>query len=381
MYARRLNLPALLKRKSFFLFGPRSTGKSTLIRMQLPQVPVYDLLDSDVFARLTRRPKVLGEELPAGTDLVVIDEVQKLPTILDEVHRLIESRGIRFLMTGSSARKLRRGASNLLAGRAWRADLYPLVTAEIPGFRLEEYLNTGGLPPAYASPDAAELLKSYANMYLREEIVAEALTRKIEHFARFLDVMALSCGEELNYQGIASDAGVPPRTVAGYVEVLEDTLLGFCLPPFRKTTMRKAIGRSKFYFFDVGVTNALARRGKIEPKSELFGRAMEHFIIQEVRAWMSYTRSDLGMSYWRSTSGMEVDLILGCRLAVEIKSTDLVSEKHVKGLRALAEEGLIERFAVVSCDPTRRRMSSKIEVWPWQEFLREMWKGRLVPTA
>ncbi len=375
MYERDLDLPKLLEMKSFFLFGPRATGKSTLIARQLPDAQVYDLLDAEVFGRLARRPRLLEEEHQEGC-VVAIDEIQKLPSLLDEVHRLIESRGMRFLLTGSSARKLKRGASNLLAGRAWEARLFPLTSHEIGrDFNLMTYLSCGGLPAVYGSKYASEELSSYASLYLREEIQAEALTRNVPAFARFLDVIALANGEELNFQSLASDCGVSPATLKNYVEILADTMLGFSLPGYTGTRKRNAIVRSKHYLFDVGVTGALTRRGEVAPRSELFGRVFEHFIIQEVRAALPYVRSTLPLCYWRSLSKMEVDLVVGEELAVEIKSTELVRGKHLRGLRALKEEGLHRRYLVVSHDQTRRKTEDGIEIWPWREFLDAMWQG------
>jgi predicted AAA+ superfamily ATPase len=379
--ARTLNLTSLLKKKSFFLLGPRSTGKTSLVRSQLPGVKVHDLLDPDVFGRLARRPKLLGEELGDDDRCVVIDEIQKLPSLLDEVHRLIETRKLRFLLAGSSARKLKRGGANLLGGRAWDASLYPLTFAEIPGFDLLRYLNRGGIPHVYLSEDFEEELRAYANLYLREEVQAESLTRKIDHFARFLDVMALQNGEELHYQGLASDAGVPARTLQNYVQLLEDTLIGFQVPAFQASRKRKAITRSKFYFFDIGVVNALARRGLIQPKSELFGKAFEHLLVLELRAYLGYRRRPEPLQYWRTGSGFEVDCVIGNRLALEFKATDLVTERHLRGLKALREEGLVKDYAVVSTDPVARTVDG-IRVYPWKDFLSALWADRLlVPPA
>ncbi len=377
LYERTLKLAPLLARKSFFLLGPRATGKSTLVASQLPEARVYDLLDDDVYARLLRRPRALGEDLeghPKG--VVVIDEIQKLPQLLDEVQRLIDKRGLRFLLTGSSARKLRRRGANLLAGRAWSAALLPLTSHEIPDFDLVRYLNRGGLPAVYPSADYREELKSYANLYLREEIVAEALVRKLEAFARFLDVMALANGEELSYQGISSDAGVPVRTVESFVQILVDTLVGFTVPAFGATKKRKAITRAKFYLFDVGVTGALAHRGEVVERSELFGRAFEHVMMLELRAYLSYRRSEQTLAYWRSTSGFEVDGVIGNRLAIEIKSTAQVDERDLRGLKALREEGLVEAYAVVSLDPQRRRVDG-VDIWPYRDFLAALWRDAL----
>lgn len=286
---------------------------------------------------------------------------------------------MRFVLTGSSARKLKRGAANLLAGRAWEARLFPLTRDELgASFDLITYLNDGGLPDVYGSAHARAELQSYVSLYLREEIQAEALTRNVPAFARFLDAIALSNGQELNYQGLASDCGVAPGTLRSYVEILEDTLIGFTVPGFARTRKRKAIQRAKHYLFDVGVVNALCRRGRIEPRSELFGAAFEQLTMQEVRAYLSYARLDLPMQYWRSTSGFEVDLVLGDDVAIEVKSTALAQDKHLRGLRALAEEGLMRKLIIVSLDEVPRTTSDGIEVLPWGHFLAQLWSGVLV---
>lgn len=377
MYDRFLNISNLLKKKSFFLFGPRSTGKTTLIHQQLPEAKIFDLLDNDVYRSLLKRPKIIEEECNDPNQIIVIDEVQKLPLILDEVHRLIHKKKLRFLLTGSSARKLKRGSANLLAGRVWRAGLHPLIYKEIPDFDLLTYLNNGGLPHVYGSPDSYEELESYVSMYLREEIQAEALTRNIQAFAEFLDAIALSNGQEINYESLASDCQVAPGTLKNYIQVLEDTMLGFRLPGYKKTKKRKATTRAKHYLFDLGVTNNLCQRGEIKEKSELFGAAFEHFIILEVRAYLSYTRKRDKLHYWRSTSKMEVDLIIGNEIAIEIKSSSLIQDKHLKGLRALMEEGILKKFIIVSLDRERRLTNDGIEILPWKLFLDRLWNDNL----
>jgi predicted AAA+ superfamily ATPase len=309
---------------------------------------------------------------------VVIDEVQKLPEILDEVHRLIEADKLTFLLTGSSARKLKRGGANLLAGRAWWAELFPLTSNEIPDFDLMTYLNRGGLPAVYPSDDYAEELWAYTALYLKEEIQNEALTRKVAQFSEFLDLMALSNGQEISYQSIAGDCGVSPNSIKNYIQILEDTLVAFQLKAFTKTRKRKAISRSKLYFFDVGVTNSLAKRGEIMAGSELFGKAFEHFILLEVRAFLSYTRKNIRMYYWRSTSQFEVDLILDDQWGVEIKSAASIKDKHLKGIRALKEEGNIQNFAAVSCDRYERRTQDNITIFPWKLFLEKLWNGDII---
>ncbi len=372
-YSRILDIYKESERRSVFLFGPRATGKSTLLRMQLPNAPYFDLLDAQVYGRLLRDPTILAQETHAES-LVIIDEIQKLPALLDEVHRLISTRNQRFVLTGSSARKLKRGASNLLAGRARWTNLFPLVSQEIPQFNLATYLQTGGLPQVYGDYEAYRDLRSYVDLYLREEIQAEALTRNLASFASVLDALALSNGEEINAATLASDIGAQSRTVLNFIEVLEDTLLGFRLPVYKKTRKRKSTAHNKFYFFDVGVTNALCKRHVIDPKGELFGKAFEHFCVLEMRAAQSYHHSDEELSFWRTSSGYEVDLVVGDRLAIEFKSSAQVSERHLKSLRCLREEGIIKQFWVVSQDPKTRVTEDGIEILPWQTFLERIWK-------
>jgi predicted AAA+ superfamily ATPase len=377
-YKRALNIKKLLKEKSFFLFGPRSTGKSTLIRQQLPEAIVYDLLDDEIFKRLLERPKLLSEENADPAILIVIDEIQRLPQLLHEVHRLITKEKRKFLLTGSSARKLNRAGVNLLAGRAWRADFFPLTFNEIESFDLLRFLNHGGLPQVYLSDNHNEELKAYIAMYLRQEVQAESLTRNLQSFSHFLDVMALSNGEEVNFQSLSSDCGVSAGTLKNYIQILEDTLLGFSLKGFTATKKRKAINRIKHYFFDVGVVNSLTQRGKITEKTEVFGKAFEHFIMQEMRAYLSYRRDEREMFYWRSTSQFEVDLIVGKDVAIEIKGTSLIQDKHLKGLRALKEEKIIKRYVIVSLDLKSRKTEDGIEIFPWREFCEKLWEDRML---
>jgi len=377
---RILSLSPLLKSKSIFLFGPRSIGKTTLIQHQLPGARVYDLLDSRVFSRLLKDPHLIEEENTDQNSLIVIDEIQKLPLLLDEVHRLIARRNWRFLLTGSSARKLKRGAANLLAGRAWVCHLMPLTSSEISNFDLFRYLNRGGLPQVFFSKEPSEELQSYIALYLKEEIQAESAIRNLPAFAAFLDAIALSNGEEINFESFGRDCGVSPITVKNYIQLLEDTLIGFSLKGFTKTKKRKATARLKHYLFDVGVVNTLSQRGEIKPKSELFGKAFEQFIIQECRAYLSYARVNAPLSYWRSTSHFEVDMLIGDRLAVEIKATPQINDRHLKGLRALKEEGIIAAFAAVSLDEERRRTRDGITIYPWKLFLAKLWSGELLPN-
>lgn len=378
---RTLDVSNLLKQKSFFIFGPRGTGKTTLLRHQLPDARIYDLLDTRLFARLMKDPGILAEENREGTGIIVIDEIQKLPSLLNEVHRMISQSGRTFLLTGSSARKLKRGAANLLAGRAWHADLFPLSSHEIPQFNLLKYLNRGGLPHVHFGDDPSEELENYVSLYLKEEIQSESLTRNLPAFSSFLDAIALSNGEEISMESFGRDCGVSPGTVRNYLQILEDTLVGFSLPGFTKTKKRKAISRIKHYLFDLGVVNTLCRRGEIRSGSELFGRAFEQFIVQEIRACTSYRRLGLPMTYWRSLSQFEVDLVVGNELALEIKGTQRVQDHDLKGLRALKEEGLVAQYAVVSLDPETRKTTDSIQIYPWEIFLKLLWEGKILKKS
>lgn len=378
MFERKLDLRVLLNKKSFFLLGPRATGKSTLIRQQLSDATIIDLLESDHLQRLANRPQSLEELLPADarSAIVVIDEVQKLPVLLDEVHRLIERRGIRFLLTGSSARKLKGNQANLLAGRAWMAQLFPLTWEEIPEFRLERYLLIGGLPAVYPSEEPWEELAAYVRTYLYEEIRAEALVRKIPAFSRFLEVAALSNGQLLNFTEIGRDCEVAPSTVREYYAVLEDTMVGFLLPPWRKSTQRKAIQTAKFYFFDTGVTHALADIHLLERHSDSYGQAFEQFIGMELRAYLSYSRSLDVLTFWRSVHGQEVDFLIGDRIAIEVKSTTRVAPRHIRGLAAIAEEREFSHRILVSQDRHTKSLQG-VQCLHWEEFLQQLWAGKI----
>jgi uncharacterized protein len=377
MYSRILNLTETVQRRSLFLFGPRATGKSTFLRSSFPTAAYFDLLDVNCFGRLLKNHKILEEETKAD-QLVVVDEIQKLPSLLDTVHSLIANSDRKFILTGSSSRKLKRGAANLLAGRARLRNFFPLVSREIPNFDLLKYLNSGGLPQLYGQHDASEDLRAYISLYLKEEIQAEAVTRNVQGFGNLLDALALQNGKELNFQTLGRDLGLPGKTVSNYIEILEDTLLGFKLPAFRNTLKRKPTAHAKFYYFDVGVARELAQITEIKEKSTAFGEAFEHFLIQEIRAYLSYSNKSLEMTFWRTASGFEVDLVVGKKIAIEIKATDQVSDRHLKGLRALAEEGAVERYVCVSLDPSKRTTSDGINIFPIENFLTDLWENKIV---
>jgi len=369
---------AALRRKSVLLLGPRQTGKSFLIRRALPRAKVYNLLDNDVFLRLSRRPSLLREELTEADEVVVIDEIQKLPALLDEVQLLIDEGRKRFLLTGSSARKLRRGGANLLGGRCATATLHPLVSAEIPDLNLARALQFGTLPSIHLSPDPEADLVDYVGTYLREEIAAEGLTRNVPAFSRFLEVAALCSGRQINYTKISNDAQVARSTVQEYFEILKDTLLAYELPSWQRSVKRKPVQVHKFYFFDVGVERSLRGGGPLLEKSPEFGAALEAFIFHELRAYADYRglRQE-SLHYWRSKSGYEVDFVLAGRTAVEVKSSRTVSTQDLKGLRALAEEGTLRDFICVSLESSPRRVAG-VEIVPWRLFLERLWADRYV---
>jgi len=378
MYTRILNLPDLLAKNSHFWFGARATGKSTLIDQSLAQAHVIDLLHAKTYSTLVRNPSALEETIIDPTQTVVIDEIQKIPQLLDEVQRLMTKKKVTFLLTGSSARKLKHGGANLLAGRAREARLFPLIHREIPDFSLLRLMNHGGLPAIYLSDEPDEDLTAYVDTYLREEINAEAVTRNVAAFAEFLDIIARSNGQELNYESFASDLQISPGTLKNYVQILEDTLIGFRLPGFVDTKKRKATNRAKHYLFDLGVTRHLAQVGRILPESKAYGDAFEHFIILEVRAYLAYRRLATPMTYWRSISQFEVDLLLGRDVAIEIKATQHPSRKHLKGLLALAEENIFKHHILVYTGDQERKTPDGIHILPWQTFLTRLWDGGVI---
>ncbi len=376
-FRRILDLRAEARKKSLFLFGPRQTGKTYLLRTQFPRSRTYNLLHADMFLKLSRRPELIREELANHNpeDPIIIDEIQKLPVLLDEAHAMIEERHFRFILTGSSPRKLLRRGANLLGGRARTRHLFPLVSAELGKFDLLRVLNYGSLPYVMESDDPEEDLIAYCGSYLQEEIAAEGAVRRIESFSRFFQTSSLVNGELLNFESVAGDSGVPPRTVREYFSILEDTLIGATLPPYRKARSRKAVATAKFYLFDCGVANVLSGRKIPGIRTELFGKAFEHFIFLELRAWADYRRDRRPLTFWRDRSGAEVDFVIGDEIAVEVKSTDLVQDKHLRGLRAFSEVTNFKKYLVVSLDPQTRTIG-KFEVVPYREFLRDLWGDR-----
>lgn len=372
---RRLLEIDLPKNRSAFLWGPRKVGKSTWIARHLPRAAVIDLLETDTFAEYAARPSLLRERFAGHRGLLVIDEVQKIPALLDEVQWLIEKAGQQFLLTGSSARKLRRGHANLLGGRAWRRTMVPLSVREVEGFDLERAMLSGMLPPHFLSEHPLEDLRAYTADYLREEIASEALTRNIPAFSEFLRCAALTSSELLNYTNVAREAGISQRTVRTYFDILEDTHLGVRVPPWRASRTRRLIATEKFYLFDVGVANHLARRTP-RPGGAEFGKAFEHFILMELRAYQAYRAPDLPIAFWRTAGGYEVDFILGEKqVAIEVKGSARVHETDVRALRAFREDGPVRHSVVVSLERMPRTLDHGIVVLPWRTFLEGLWGG------
>lgn len=371
-----------LGRDSCFLWGARQTGKSTLLKEIFPLSPKYDLLLSSEFGRLQLHPSLMLEEIQASPPVnipVIIDEVQKIPQLLDDVQWLIVNKNIQFILCGSSARKLKRAGANLLGGRAIRYELFPLVFPEIPDFDLLRALNNGLIPRHYLSDNADLLLEAYVGEYLKEEIAQEALTRNIPAFSRFLEAAAFSNGDIVVYNNIASECGVSAPTVKEYFDILVDTLIGRFLPAFQKKPKRRIVHAPRFYYFDVGLANFLLKRKNIVPKSEAFGKAFEHFIFQELIAHSHYSGLKYPISYWHTTSNLEVDFILGDHeIALEVKGVDFVDSHHMKGIKAFQEEYTTKQSIIVSLDAKPRKLNNGILVLPWSIFLQKLWNGELI---
>jgi uncharacterized protein len=379
-YKRLLTLP---HDETFFLWGPRQSGKSTLLKEGFSDAYWIDLLLPDVYRRYLSNPEQLIEEMNMkNCDFVVIDEIQKLPDLLDVVHWLIENRGIHFALCGSSARKVKREHANLLGGRGVRFELYGLSAQEIIGEQdldLERLLNTGYIPVIFQSRNPSRLLNAYVSQYLIEEIAAEGLVRNLPGFSNFLSIAPLSDTELLNYSTIARDVGIASSTIKGYFEILSDTLLGRYLPSYTKRPKRRISRVPKFYFFDVGIVNFLAKRGHIQAGSELFGKAFENWIFHELCCYNAYREKFAEFSYWRLSSGIEVDFIINSmECAIESKASGTVKPNHLKGLRELkSEHPEAAKLVIVSLDPSDRITEDGIQILHYTTFLEHLWEGKL----
>lgn len=366
---------------SIFLWGPRQTGKSTLLKQLFPTVPYYDLLKSDVYSRYKLKPSLFRDECMMLDEnaVVIVDEVQKIPALLDEVHWLMSNRGLRFILCGSSARKLKRSGANLLGGRAIRKVLHPLVSAEIPDFDLEKAINHGMLPRHYLMENPQKRLQAYIGDYLQQEIIAEALVRNLDSFTRFLEVAALSDSEMINYTKIASECGVSSKTVKEYFTILEETLVGSFVPAYTKVVKRKVQVAPKFYFFDIGIVNYLLHRNELKQGTAEYGHVFEHLIIQEIQSYLDYSESTKKLSFWHTqNNAYEVDAVIGdAEIAIEIKSSQNVTSTHLKGLKAFQEEHPSCKLFVVSMEQ-HPRMFNGVEVWPVRDFLKRLWNNKIV---
>lgn len=373
-------------RQSAFLWGARKTGKTTYLKSHFPDSLLYDFLKADLFLEIAKNPALLRERLLAQDKNkfktpIILDEVQKVPQVLDEVHWLIENKGLRFILCGSSARKLKRGQANLLGGRAWRYEMLPLVSTEIKDFNLLRVLNHGLIPLHYLQndEDCKKSLRAYVQDYLKEEVFAEGLTRNIPAFSRFFDAFGYSHAELTNYANIARDCGVDSKTVREYYQILVDTLLATQVEPFKKGQGRQVITKAaKYYLFDVGLAGCLTQRHLEEEKGEEFGRAFEHFLLMEILAYRSYRGCDFQINFWRTKSGLEVDFVLGSgEVAIEVKGTKRVDKKDLHGVMAFAEAYSPKR-SIVICNEKEKRVHQKIAILPWADFLHKLWEGKIL---
>ena len=384
MYARRLTLPPAGTR-SFFLWGPRQVGKTTLLHQTYPQARFVDLLKADEFRRYAVRPETLRQEILAERSdpprQIVVDEVLKVPALLDEAHWMIENLGVQFALAASSARKVRRRAAGLLGGRALRFELRGLTSAELGAdFDLRRALNYGFLPSVLLDEAPGERVESYVADYLKEEIAAEGAVRSLPAFSDFLEAAALADTEMVSFTNVAQDCGVSAHTAKAYYGILEDTLIGRFLPSYRKRPKRRTIRAPKFYFADVGIVNRLARRGELAPGSELFGKAFENWVFHELEAWLTYERSSERLSYWRLAGGTEVDFIVGdMRAAIEAKAASRIGSRHLRGLRSLVRDHAgVERRIAVTLEDRPLRTEDGIDVLPATEFAERLWSGALL---
>lgn len=379
MYRRIFDIENRLD-EAMFLFGGRQTGKSTLLKERFPKAVYIDLLKSDVRNRFKQHPEEFRESLlryPPET-LVIVDEIQKVPDLLDEVHWLMVEKGLWFILSGSSARKIKKSGANNLGGRAIPETLFPLVSAEIPDFDLERAVQNGMIPRHYAVANARNRMRAYIDLYLKEEIIEEALVQNADEFVRFMEVAAIMDGEILNYENVASDCEVSANTVKAYYKILVDTLLGFEVPAYRKVIKRKLYKAPRFYYFDVGIANHLTKRYHLAPRTPEYGHAFEHLIMQEIAAYLGYTNSDEELTYWHTYENLEVDAVIGdARVAIEIKSKEHIDHDDKKGVTEFAKEHPDTRQIIVSRDRISRR-SGDVDLYYVTDFFKDLWAGEII---
>lgn len=383
--SRCLDVEEILKRKSIFLLGPRQTGKSSYIRNQLNDIRLnWSLLDNELYRALMDKPSLLRSVIKANgikDGVVAIDEIQRMPELLNEIHMLIEETNIHFLLTGSSARKLRRQGTNLLGGRAGQINFHPFVYPEISDkeYELVDILNTGLLPNAFMNPDADGFLSDYVDLYMKEEIEIEGAVRHLPPFWSFLQSVARQSGEIINYSNISRDIGISSVSVQEWYRILVDTLLGYEIPPYRKSVKRKPNSTSKFYLFDIGVARKLQGLNEIDENSSDFGRYFENYIAMEIRSYLDYNGKREALSYWHTKqTGYEVDFIIGDRVAIEAKSTKKVSSNDLRGLKAFQEENIAEKYILVSRENYPQLLDNGILILPYKDFLDRLWNGQII---
>ncbi len=393
MYTRKLILDKKPSR-SFFLWGARQTGKSSLLKVVYPHAFFIDLLNTDKFVRYKKTPSLLRQELSSPQfkkSLIIIDEIQKVPELLNEVHWLIENKKLVFGLCGSSAKRLKQGHINLLGGRADRFELFGFVSSELKSdFSLNDRLNNGYLPGIFATKNPKRALKSYCDDYLREEIAHEGFIQNFSVFNDFLELSALSDTEPVSFTNIARECGISAVTAKNYFYILRDTLIGSFLPCYRKKPKRRTRSIPKFYFCDVGIVNHLARRLDLQPGNPFFGKAFENWVHHELRAYLSYQELNCHFSYWRLSNGIEVDFIIGnMDTAIEAKAKKKIVSHDLKGLKEVQKEypSLKKRF-VVCLEPQPRLLSESesftkndktqgIEILPYSLFMKKLWKNEL----
>ena len=378
MYKRIFDIAKKLD-EGMFLFGARQTGKSTLLKERFKGAIYYDLLNPNVRRAFKLNPNSLWEALQdkASGTLVIVDEIQKVPELLDVVHSLMVEKGLFFILSGSSSRRLKRSGANTLGGRAIPETLYPLVWPEVTDFQIDRAVQNGMIPRHYMVEDATKRLSGYVKVYLDEEIREEGEVRELDAFERFMEVAAICDGEMLNYANIASDCGVSAKTVKSYFQILYDTLIGYEIPAFRKEIKRKVVQAARFYYFDVGLANYLMGRHNLKRGTDDYGHAFEHYVIQEIIAYKGYNDKRDNISYWHTYDKKEVDIVIGnAKVAIEIKSTEHIETKHKKGLKAFSEEYPECRLILVSLDPITRKSGDKELIYVL-DFLRMLWGGEI----
>lgn len=372
------------KTKSLLLIGPRQTGKSSLLQACLPRdTPQFSLLNKELFFSIASNLSLIRQQLratPPKNKLVVIDEIQKLPDLLDEVHLMMEEDHFRFILTGSSARKLKDKGINALGGRAREVIFHPFIFKElgVKYFDLRKALNRGLIPSIYFSDDPRADLRAYVGSYLETEIAAEAQVRDLPAFSRFLSVAASCNGQIINYSAIGSDAKVNRKIVTEYFQILFDTLIAFEVPAWKRSKKRKPLETSKFYFFDTGIVRSILNLPPVKEKSKDFGDYFESFVAHELKSYIDYCAPGTALNYWRTTNNYEVDFILNDKIAIEIKAKNQVSNKDLDGLRACVEEHLIDKFYVVSLEDKARIVDGIFHIMPYQDFLTSLWQHEIL---